>query len=207
MRPRYRNIWASRFVPEPGEITSLLRQMSQGDRYAQSRLAGLVYGDLRRLAGKLMSRERPDHTLEPTALVNEAYLRLLGHADHNWNNRVHFFSVAAQVMRRILVDSARARRAEKRGAVAVKVPFDEAVIPFHEHREEVLALDEALERLSSQDPRQAKIVELRFFAGLTEEEIALLMGVSPRTIKREWNFAKAWLKRQLSRCAKPTEDR
>jgi RNA polymerase sigma-70 factor, ECF subfamily len=185
-----------------GDITTLLSQAKQGDGHAQSQLAALVYSDLRRIARKLMSRERAGHTLEPTALVNEAYLRLLGNADRDWNDRVHFFGVAAQVMRRILVDYARSRAAEKRGADAIKVPLEDVAIPLIERREEILALDQALVRLSNQDPRQGQIVELRFFAGLSEEEIALLLEVSPRTVKREWNFAKAWLKRELSRCVK-----
>jgi RNA polymerase sigma-70 factor, ECF subfamily len=183
-----------------GQITSLLFQVKQGDRSAESRLAGLVYSDLRRVAHKLMSHERPDHTLNPTALVNEAYMRLLGQYDRDWNNRAHFFCVAAQMMRRILVDHARSRNAAKRGSNLLQVDFDDARLLAEDRSEEILALDQVLDRLSSQDPRQAKIVELRFFAGLTEEEIAEFLGISSRTVKREWSFAKAWLKRELTSC-------
>ncbi len=193
-------------MPAEGEITSLLFQMKQGDRHAESRLAALVYTDLRRVARRLMSRERPDHTLEPTALVNEAYLRLLAQYDRDWNNRVHFFSVAAQVMRRILVDHARSRSAEKRRANLAKVDLEHACLPVNDRSDEILALDQVLDRLAALDARQSRIVELRFFAGLTEDEIAALLGVSPRTVKREWSFAKAWLKRELrSREAQSTE--
>jgi RNA polymerase sigma factor (TIGR02999 family) len=183
-----------------GDITTLLFQMKQGDPHAESRLAGLVYTDLRRLARKLMSRERSDHTLEPTALVNEAYLRLLGEGDHGWNDRAHFFSVAARAMRHILVDYARSRNAAKRGPHMVKVTLEDAAA-VTDRSEEILVLDEVLNRLASQDPRQARIVELRFFAGVMEEEIAQLLGISARTVTREWNFARAWLKRALSASA------
>jgi RNA polymerase sigma-70 factor, ECF subfamily len=189
-----------------GEITSLLLQMKEGDRRAESRLAALVYSDLRRVARKLMSRERPDHTLQPTALVNEAYLRLLAQDDRDWNNRVHFFSVAAQCMRRILVDHARSRSAEKRRGNLAKVDLENACLAMNDRSDEILALDQALDRLAALDPRQSRIVELRFFAGLSEDEIASVMGVSIRTVKREWSFAKAWLKRELgSHEARATE--
>jgi RNA polymerase sigma-70 factor, ECF subfamily len=179
-----------------GEITDLLLQVKQGDRHAESRLMAVLYDDLRRIARRLLSRERSDHTLSPTALVNEAYMRLVG--QQGWNDRTHFFSVAAQVMRRILVDYARSRYAAKRGGHLFRVDLHETDVIVTNRSEDILALDNVLSRLSAQDQRQARIVELRFFAGLAEEEIAELLEISTRTVKREWSFAKAWLKRELA---------
>jgi RNA polymerase sigma-70 factor, ECF subfamily len=181
-----------------GDITKLLLHVKHGDRRAESRLIAFLYNDLRRIARRLLSRERGDHTLSPTALVNEAYMRMLGQYDRGWNDRVHFFSICAQVMRHVLVDHARAPCSEKRRWTRIRVDLHGALVRVNDRNEEILALDLALIRLSAQDPRQARIVELRFFAGLTEEETAECLGVSPRTVKREWAFAKAWLKRELS---------
>ena len=182
----------------PGDITILLREVRAGNRAAESQLLPLVYGELRRLAARYMRSERADHTLQPTALVHEAYLRLAGQRAVNWENRIHFFAVAAQIMRRILVDHARAHRSEKRGGREPKGPVDEALALTADNREGVLAIDEALGHLSERDPRLARIVELRFFAGLTGDEIAEVLGISPRTVKREWMVAKAWLRGELS---------
>jgi RNA polymerase sigma factor (TIGR02999 family) len=176
------------------EVTALLRDWSGGDRTALERLMPLVYGELRRLAASYLRAERPDHTLQPTALVHEAYLRLIDQRGVNWQNRAHFFGIAAQMMRRILVDHARRRQAAKRDASTLRLRTsndDGARDP------EVLALDAALSGLESLDARQAHIVELRFFGGLTVEETAEVAGVSPATVKREWRTARAWLAREI----------
>lgn len=186
-------------MPEsPGDITVLLKEVRAGNRAAESQLLPLVYEELRRLAARYMRSERADHTLQPTALVHEAYLRLAGQQAVNWENRIHFFAVAAQIMRRILVDHARAHRAEKRGGREPKGPLNEALAFTTDNRERVLAIDEALSHLTERDPRLARIVELRFFAGLKGDEIAEVLGISPRTVKREWMVAKAWLRGELS---------
>src|SRR6516164_8695835 len=182
----------------PGEVTNLLIELKNGNRDAESRLMPLVYGQLRRLAGLYMRGERPGHTLQATALVHEAYLRLVGHEDVDWQNRAHFFGVAANLMRRILVDHARAKQAKKRGGGDQKVSLDKAVLVRPEAPEQFLALDEALERLAKRDPRQARIVELRYFGGLSEEETAEVLEISVRTVKRDWNVARAWLYQQLN---------
>jgi RNA polymerase sigma factor (TIGR02999 family) len=182
----------------PGEVTNLLIQLRHGNRDAESRLMPLVYGELRRLAGRYMRGERPGHTLQATALVHEAYLRLVGHQEVDWQNRAHFFGVAASLMRRILVDHARAKLAKKRGGADQKVSLDEAVLVQPETSPQFLALDEALERLAKRDPRQARIVDLRYFGGLSEEETAEVLGISVRTVKRDWNVARAWLYQQLN---------
>ena len=182
----------------PGEVTNLLIELKNGNRDAESRLMPLVYGELRRLAGLYMRGERPGHTLQATALVHEAYLRLVGHEDVDWQNRAHFFGVAANLMRRILVDHARAKQAKKRGGGDQKVSLDQAVLVRPEAPEQFLALDEALERLAKRDPRQARIVELRYFGGLSEEEAAEVLEVSVRTVKRDWSVARAWLYQQLN---------
>lgn len=181
----------------PGEVTRLLIGLRKGDASAQDKLIPLVYKELRTLAGRYMRQERPGHTLQPTALVHEAYIRLTGIHDIDWQNRSHFFAVSAQLMRRILVDSARAKQAQKRGGEYASVTVDEALAAAPADSERLLAIDEALSRLGKLDPRQARIVELRFFAGLTEEEIAQVLEISPRTVKRDWRVAKAWLYRQL----------
>jgi RNA polymerase sigma factor (TIGR02999 family) len=176
----------------PGDITRLLAELRDGDREAESRLAHLVYKELHRLAKRRMFGERPDHTLQPTALVNEAFLRLTRAEGMEWTDRNHFFSVAATLMRRILIDHARQVRALKRGSGG-KISLDEAMAITDENSEELLALDEALTRLAELDARQSRIVELRFFAGLSEDEIAELLEISPRTVKRDWRTARAWL--------------
>lgn len=187
-------------LPEPREVTALLRDWSGGDRQALERLMPLVYGELRRLAASYLRRERPDHTLQPTALVNEAYLRLVDQRSVSWANRAHFFGIAAQLMRRILVDHARRRQAAKRAAV-YRVTAT-AGSPSGDRAPELLALDGALSDLEKLDARQARIVELRFFAGLTVEETAEVTGVSPATVKREWRTARAWLRREIGRESK-----
>lgn len=180
------------------QVTELLRLSSQGDPSAEARLMEVLDGELRRLAVNCMKSERRDHTLQPTALVNEAYMRLLGQRGRDWQNRGHFLAVATQVMRRVLIDYARARRSEKRAGHVQRVPFDEAIGSLDERwAEEVLDLDAALKRLAEMDPRQARIIELRFFGGLTEAEIAVELGVSERTVKREWKVGRAWLYGEL----------
>ena len=156
-----------------------------------------IYGELRRLAAFYMRRERSGHTLQPTALVNEAFLRLIQQRDVQWNNKNQFLGVAAPIMRRILVDHSRRRHAAKRGGSVDAIPFEQAVLPVIQRASDVMALDEALDALATCDPQQARIVELRFFSGLSIEETADVVGVSPSTIKREWNFAKAWLAREM----------
>jgi RNA polymerase sigma factor (TIGR02999 family) len=183
-------------LPEPREVTALLRDWSRGDRQALERLMPLVHGELRRLAASYLRAERPDHTLQPTALVHEAYLRLVDQRSVSWANRAHFFGIAAQLMRRILVDHARKRQAAKRAAV-YRVTGTSAGSPSADRAPEILALDGALSDLEKLDARQARIVELRFFAGLTVEETAEVTGVSPATVKREWRTARAWLRREM----------
>jgi RNA polymerase sigma factor (TIGR02999 family) len=183
-------------VSEPGIVTHLLRASSLGDRSAEAELIALVYGDLRRRAVALLRRERRDHTLQPTALVNEAYLRLAGQ-DGDWRNRSHFFGVAARQMRRILVDHARKRHAAKRAGNETRVSFRDALATATEQPDRLAAMDEALERLAGEYPCQARVVEMRFFGGYGEEEIAGILGNSVETVKRDWKFAKAWLSRDL----------
>jgi RNA polymerase sigma factor (TIGR02999 family) len=183
--------------PEDGEVTKLLAELSQGKDEAASRLIPLVYSELRKLAAGYMRRERCDHTLQPTALVHEAYMKLLQQRSIEWQSRAHFYGIAAQIMRRILVDHARAHLREKRGSGQRPVVLDETVMFAPEHSRDLLKLDEALERLGELDPRQSKIVELRFFAGLTVEETAELLEISPKTVKRDWSMAKAWLHGEL----------
>lgn len=181
------------------DLTALLVKWSAGDREALEALLPLVYEELRRIASRQLRAERPEHTLAPTALVHELYLRLVDQRRANWENRAQFFGVAAQLMRRILVDHARARRAGKRGGLATLMSLDgvEAAGDDGAAIADVIAIDEALDRLALQDPDQARIVELRFFAGLNVEEVAHLVGRSARTVKREWRLARAWLFREL----------
>jgi len=182
----------------PAEVTGLLLQWSEGDPDALRRLLPVVYDEIRRMAGRQLRRERADHTLNPTALVHELYLRLVDQRRIDWKNRAQFFGISAELMRRVLVDYARSRLAAKRGGSRVFVSLDEAQDTTDGSRvAEMLALDEALDRLSEHDPDLQRIVELRFFAGLTVEETAHVLGRSPRTIKREWQLAKAWLYREL----------
>jgi len=182
----------------PGEITQLLVKAKNGDRKAESELVPLVYDELRRLARRYMRHERPDHTLQATALVHEAYLKLIDQRE-SWQNRAHFFGVAAQVMRRFLVDHARAKLAQKRGGSREEISLDAALAFSPAQSDQFLALDEALERLSRLDPRQGRIVELKFFGGLTDEEVAEVLAISIRTVKRDWSVARAWLFRELHR--------
>ena len=183
----------------PHDVTVLLTRVGAGDESAPGKLLELVYEDLRHLAGAYMQSERSDHTLQATALVHEAYLRLVDWESVTWENRAQFFAVAAQVMRRVLVDHARGRNAAKREGSQHKLALDEALSFASEREFDVLALEEALSRLEKQDPRQAKIVELRFFGGLSIEEVAHVLKVSITTVKREWTIAKAWFQRELSR--------
>jgi RNA polymerase sigma factor (TIGR02999 family) len=184
---------------DPGreDVTVLLAELAKGNEEAASRLIPLVYTELRRLAGSYMRRERGDHTLQATALVHEAYLKLVEQRSVDWQSRAHFFGIAAQVMRRILVDHARGHLRKKRGGGQRSVPIDEALVFAPEQSLELVKLDQALERLTKLDPRQGKIVELRFFGGLTVEQTADLLGISPKTVKRDWSVAKAWLHGEL----------
>jgi len=183
----------------PSDLTQLLVRWSEGDAAALEQLLPVVYQELRRIASRQLRRERAEHTLVPTALVHEVYLRLVDQQRVTWQNRAHFFGLTAQLMRRILVDHARARHTEKRGDAAPHVSLDLVAEKAHKpaRPEDVLAVDIALERLATIDPEQARIVELRFFAGLTVEETAHVVNRSPRTIKREWRLARAWLFREL----------
>ena len=180
------------------EVTQLLVEWRGGDERALERLFPLVQPELHRLAHHYMSRERAGHTLQTTAILNEAYLRLVDDTKLPWQNRTHFVAAAAQLMRRIMVDHARERRALKRGGGALKVTLDEAVLVTEARSEELLALDEALETLTAQDPRKSQIVELRYFGGLTVDETAEFLEVSPRTVEREWTMARAWLYRAIN---------
>jgi RNA polymerase sigma factor (TIGR02999 family) len=183
----------------PGEVSVLLGELKLGHKDALERLMPLVYKELRRVAGYYMRGERPGHTLQPTALVHEVFLRLVDQDHADWRNRAQFVGVAAQLMRRLLVDHARGRRALKRG---IAVTMNEEI--FHradgaDHTEEILAVDEVLARLAELDPQQARVVELRYFGGLSVEETAAAMAISPRTVKRDWAMAKGWMKSQLVR--------
>jgi RNA polymerase sigma-70 factor (ECF subfamily) len=184
-------------TPSPGEVTQLLVDWGNGDKAALDRLTPLVHEELHRLAHRHMRLERPNHTLQTTALVNEAYVRLVDQRNLHWKNRAHFFSIASRLMRRILVDLARAHYGPKRGGRAPQVSLDGAAIVSQERAGELVALDEALTRLASMDERKSKVVELRFFGGMSVEETAEALGVSPITIKRDWQTAKAWLYREL----------
>jgi RNA polymerase sigma factor (TIGR02999 family) len=183
--------------PARADVTRVLVDWSGGDREAPNRLIPLVYEELRQLARQYLQRERDDHTLQATGLVHEAYLRLVDQGTATWQNRAHFFGVAAHVMRRILVDYARSHRADKRGGGWDKLELDEAMAPSGERSVDLIALDDALKDLLALDPRQSQIVELRFFGGLTNEEVAEVLDISPRTVKREWRMAKAWLRREM----------
>ncbi|MBV9612102.1 MAG: sigma-70 family RNA polymerase sigma factor [Acidobacteriaceae bacterium] len=177
----------------PGEVTRLLRRLAEGDQSAQDELAPHVYAELHKLAAFYLRRERPSHTWQTTELLNEAYLKLVGDPDPDFQGRAHFFGVAARIMRRILTDHARRRRAEKRGGNARVIPLDDGIAMSEEQVGLIADLDEALKRLEALHPEAARVVELRFFGGLTEEECARLMGVSSRTVKRLWMTARAWL--------------
>jgi len=188
---------------EAGQVTRLLQRVEAGDKSAEDELMGAVYLELKRLARLHMRKERPNHTLQPTELVNEAYLRLANQREAHWKNRTHFFAVAARVMRRILVDHARGKFADKRGGQADFIPIHDGMHFTQVDTEHILALDAALHRLKEQDPRACTVVELRFFGGLTVEETAEFLGVGARTIKRDWTAARAWLRRELSSLESP----
>jgi len=183
-------------MPVEGQVTRLLRASSEGNQTAKDQLVPLVYDELRRRAAGYMRVERVDHTLQPTALVHEVYLKLVGQ-DTDWKNRAHFLGVAAQQMRRILVDHARRHRAGKRAGNERRVSFEDVFAAAAEQPGDVVAVDEALERLSVDYPRHARVVELRFFGGYTEDEIARILEISPETVKRDWRFAKTWLSRAI----------
>jgi RNA polymerase sigma factor (TIGR02999 family) len=185
---------------KPGsEVTALLVNWSNGDSRALDELMPLVYAELRRLAGSYLRRERSTHTLQSTALVNEAFLRLVNQQDVQWRSRAHFFGIAAQMIRRILVDHARAAQADKRGAGAVRIELEDHLAVSSQSELDLVGLDESLKKLAALDERQARIVELRFFTGLSVEETAEVMQVSTATVKREWSSARAWLFREMTR--------
>ena len=182
----------------PEDVTRLLAAYSRGDSEALDKLLPLVYGELRRTAERYLRRERSDHTLQATALVHEAYLRLVGQ-DTPWQNRAHFFGVAAEMMRRILIDYARGRQSAKRGSNPLKLSLDEVIDFSDERAADLLALDDALKALAEFDPQQSRIVELRFFGGLSIEETAEVLGVGTATVTRQWKMAKAWLYHEISK--------
>lgn len=182
----------------PQDVTQLLVNWSNGDQAALDALLPIVNDELRRLARSYLRRENPGHTLQPTALVNEAYLRLIGQQNVQWQNRAHFFGIAAQLMRRILIDHARNYQYQKRGGGALRVSLDEAAAVTEAQTAELLAVDEALEKLTAMDARKGRIVELRFFGGLNLDETAAVLNISSPTVQREWRAAKAWLHRLLT---------
>ena len=186
-------------VDAQADVTDLLLELTQGNQEAAQKLIPVVYEELKRLARGYMRREPPDHTLQTTALVHEAYLRLVRQIGVKWQSRAHFFGIAAQLMRRILIDHARHHLRQKRAGVMAAVPLNESLAFSPEQSAELLNLDEALQRLSKLDSRQGKIVELRFFGGLSVEETAEVLGISPKTVKRDWSVAKAWLHGELRR--------
>ncbi len=188
-------------APSPHEITALLAAWSDGDRAALDQLMPLVYDELRRMAHRYLGRERAGHTLQSAALVNEAYLKLIGEQNMNWQNRAHFFAVAAQLMRMILVDYARTRNRDRRGGGAQRVSLEDALMAADEQSADLVALDDALKGLAVFDERKSKVAELRFFGGLSVEETASVLKVAPVTVMREWRLAKAWLFRELSKSA------
>jgi RNA polymerase sigma factor (TIGR02999 family) len=181
----------------PQHITQLLVAWSSGDQTALDELMPLVYGELRRMARRYMARQPPEHTLQTTALIHEAYMKLVGQEEKHWQNRAHFYGVAAQAMRHILVDYARARHAAKRGGDARAVTLEEAAVAANERVADIVALDDALNRLEKLAPRQSRVVELRYFGGMSVEETSQVLNVSPETVTRDWRMAKAWLLREL----------
>ncbi|MGQ0735871.1 MAG: sigma-70 family RNA polymerase sigma factor [Acidobacteriota bacterium] len=192
-----RDQYNRRIPGEPPRITDLLRSWAGGDQRALEDLLPLVHRELKQIARRHMAHERPDHSLQATELVHETYLRLMDTKDVSWHDRAHFLAVCARVMRRILVDHARARRAQKRGGAAATVTFDEALRVTGEPRHDVVALDDALEALARFDERKSRVIELRFFGGLSVEETATVVRVSPDTVMRDWRLAKAWLRREM----------
>lgn len=193
----FRKILSLMTKPSHKDVTHLLNDWGKGNQEALKTLMPLVYDELHRLARRYLRHERPGHTLQTTALVHEAYLKLVDQTNTSWQNRAQFFAAAAQVMRHILVDYARSRKAFKRGGDYSRLSLDESVISFEEKDPDLLTLNEALNRLAAIDPQQSRVVELRAFGGLTVEETAEVLGISPRTVKREWSMAKAWLHKQL----------
>lgn len=190
-------------IPPQTQVTQLLQQWQEGSNEALETLMPLVYAELKRLAGSYLRRERPDHTLQSAALVNEAYLRLVDQNQTRWQNRAHFYGIAAQMMRRILADHARGHNAAKRGSGMPELELNEAVAQAQARSVDLVDLEEALQRLEKLDPQQGKIVELRFFSGLSIEDTANVLGISPATVKRDWAVARAWLFREVS----PRRDR
>jgi len=184
--------------PQPPDVTELLVAWSQGDDAAEAALVPIIYDELQRLARVHMRRERAEHTLQTTALVHEAYLKLMARKETSWQNRAHFFAASAQSMRRILVDMARTRKRQRRGGGAELLSLDESLVFSPNRASELVALDDALRELEKLDARKSRVVELRFFGGLTQEEIAKVLKISPQTALREWNRARAWLYSQLS---------
>jgi len=185
-------------APSPEEVTQLLLAWREGDEAALEKLLPLVYDELHRLAARYMRRESPGHTLQTSALVNEAFIRLIDQQQVHWQNRAHFFGIAAQLMRRILLDHARGQARGKRGGGVHRVSFDEGAIVSEQRAAELIALDDALNALAAFDSRKSRIVELRFFGGLSNEEVTEVMGMSLRTVEREWRKAKAWLHHAIS---------
>ncbi|HVN06982.1 MAG TPA: sigma-70 family RNA polymerase sigma factor [Bryobacteraceae bacterium] len=184
--------------PATHQVTELLQAWSDGEQDAAEQLVPMVYAELHSLAQRYMAHERPGHILQTTALVNEAYVRLVDSAQTNWRNRAHFFAACSQVMRRILVDWARSRQASKRGGEAQPLQLEEALVVADEPGADIVALDDALNALSALDPRKGQVVEMRFFGGLSVEETAAVLKTSPETVMRDWKFAKSWLRRELS---------
>ena len=184
-------------MDEPEDITELLHRFQAGDEDAQTQLIDAVHGELRVIAARYMRREKSDHTLQPTALVNEAYIKLVDLKTANWQDRAHFYAVASRVMRRILVDHARKHIAGKRGGGIELLPLNEAIVFTPGRSGQIVRLDDALTRLADTDDRASKVIELRFFGGMSVEECAEVLGISPRTVRREWMFARAWLRAEF----------
>ena len=184
-------------APETAEITRMLKAWGAGDQAALERLTPLVHGELHRIAGQCMRRENPGNSLQATALVNEAYLRLVDIHSIQWRDRVHFFAVGARIMRRILVDHARSKGNAKRGGGGIRLDFNEALVVSTKSDPALVRMDDALTQLASFDPRKAQIVEMRYFGGLNANEIASVLGVSPQTVNRDWSLAKSWLAREM----------
>jgi RNA polymerase sigma factor (TIGR02999 family) len=191
--------WTNQMTSSPEDVTQLLLEWSNGNQAALGKLMPLVYQELHRLAHQYMARERPEHTLQTSALLNEAYLRLVDQKSVQWQNRAQFFGIAAKLMRQILIDHARQRHRAKRGGAAHQIPLDESVIVSPERAAEMVALDEAIESLATVDQRKSQILELRFFGGLSIEETAEVLEVSPGTVIRDWTLAKAWLQIEMTR--------
>jgi RNA polymerase sigma factor (TIGR02999 family) len=192
--------WRICVESERGQVTDLLNRFREGDAHAEAQLIPLVYDELRRLASRYLNRERGDHTLQPTALVHEAFIRMVNEDQPPWQNRAHFFGVAARLMRQILVDHARRRQSLKRGGSRERTDLDEEFTVYSpEKSAELLALDEALDRLAQQDERQSRVVEMKYFVGLDIDDIAKVLDISPRTVKRDWTMAKAWLHQEMTR--------